>query len=156
MTEGFRRTFDGWLDQRLAAELYLRPQDAAQAATLLDWLPRQSSVRAVLPVYERETGIQGQPSTLSGILDADLYRRHWPLLDAGDEAWTPFFAGDGLMLSEQLARRLGVVKGQRLELQGSQGRWSAPCSPPMPTMAIRAATCCCLRLACGRCGRMPP
>lgn len=126
MTEGFRRTFDGWLDQRLAAELYLRPQDAAQAATLLAWLPRQPSVRAVLPVYERETGIQGQPSTLSGILDADLYRRHWPLLDAGDEAWTPFFAGDGLMLSEQLARRLGVVKGQRLELQGSQGRWSAP------------------------------
>ncbi|WP_282283913.1 FtsX-like permease family protein [Pseudomonas sp. PS02302] len=126
MTEGFRRTFDGWLDQRLAAELYLRPQDAAQAANLLDWLPLQPSVRAVLPVYERETGIQGQPSTLSGILDADLYRRHWPLLDAGDEAWTPFFAGDGLMLSEQLARRLGVVKGQRLELQGSQGRWSAP------------------------------
>ncbi|KXJ32974.1 FtsX-like permease family protein [Pseudomonas sp. HUK17] len=126
MTEGFRRTFDGWLDQRLAAELYLRPQDATQAAALLDWLPRQPSVGAVLPVYELETGIQGQPSTLSGILDADLYRRHWPPLDAGGEAWTPFFAGDGLMLSEQLARRLGVVKGQRVELQGSQGRWSAP------------------------------
>jgi len=126
MTEGFRRTFDGWLDQRLAAELYLRPQDATQAAALLDWLPRQSSVRAVLPVYELETRIQGQPSTLSGIVDADLYRQHWPLLDAKGEAWTPFFAGDGLMLSEQLARRLGVVKGQRMELQGSQGRWSAP------------------------------
>ncbi|MEH3024379.1 MAG: FtsX-like permease family protein [Pseudomonas oryzihabitans] len=126
MTEGFRRTFDGWLDQRLAAELYLRPQDAAQAAALLDWLPGQSSISAVLPVYELETGIQGQPSTVSGIQDADLYRRHWPLLDAGDEAWTPFFNGDGLMLSEQLARRLGVVRGQRVELQGSQGQWSAP------------------------------
>lgn len=126
MTEGFRRTFDGWLDQRLAAELYLRPQDAAQAAALVDWLPGQPQVRAVLPVYELETRIQGQPTTLSGVLDADLYRQHWPLLDADGEVWTPFFAGDGVMISEQLARRLGVVKGQRLELQGSQGRWSAP------------------------------
>ena len=126
MTEGFRRTFDGWLDQRLAAELYLRPQDAAQAVALLDWLPGQPQVRAVLPVYELETAIQGQPTTLSGVQDADLYRQHWPLLDAGGDAWTPFFAGEGVMLSEQLARRLGVAKGQRVELQGSQGRWSAP------------------------------
>lgn len=126
MTEGFRRTFDGWLDQRLAAELYLRPENATQAATLLDWLPRQPSVRAVLPVYELETRLQGQPTTLSGVVDEALYREHWPLLDAGGTAWTPFFAGDGVMLSEQLARRLHLAKGQRIELLGSQGRWSAP------------------------------
>lgn len=126
MTEGFRRTFDGWLDQRLAAELYLRPENATQAATLLDWLPRQPSVRAVLPVYELETRLQGQPTTLSGVVDEALYREHWPLLDAGSAAWTPFFGGDGVMLSEQLARRLHLAKGQQIELLGSQGRWSAP------------------------------
>jgi len=126
MTEGFRRTFDGWLDQRLAAELYVRPLDAHQAAVLGDWLPRQPRVRAVLPVYEQETILQGQPTTLSGVLDDPLYRDHWPLLDAGAEAWNPFFAGDGVMLSEQLARRLKVATGQRLDLQGSHGKWSAP------------------------------
>ncbi|HAC70019.1 MAG TPA: ABC transporter permease [Pseudomonas sp.] len=126
MTEGFRRTFDGWLDQRLAAELYLRPADAKEAAALLDWLPRQPSVRAVLPVYELETRLQGLPTTLSGVVDADLYREHWPLLDAGGDAWTPFFAGEGVMLSEQLARHLQLAKGQPVELLGSQGRWSAP------------------------------
>ena len=126
MTEGFRRTFDGWLDQRLAAELYLRPADAKEAAALLDWLPRQPSVRAVLPVYELETRLQGLPTTLSGVVDADLYREHWPLLDAGGGAWTPFFAGEGVMLSEQLARHLQLAKGQPVELLGSQGRWSAP------------------------------
>jgi len=31
-----------------------------------------------------------------------------------------------VLLSEQLARRLKVTKGQRLQLVGSQGRWSAP------------------------------
>ena len=126
MTEGFRRTFDGWLDQRLAAELYLRPADAKEATALLDWLPRQPSVRAVLPVYELETRLQGLPTTLSAVVDADLYREHWPLLDAGGDAWTPFFAGEGVMLSEQLARHLQLAKGQPVELLGSQGRWSAP------------------------------
>jgi putative ABC transport system permease protein len=126
MTEGFRRTFDGWLDQRLAAELYLRPADAKEATALLDWLPRQPSVRAVLPVYELETRLQGLPTTLSGVVDADLYREHWPLLDAGGDAWTPFFTGEGVMLSEQLARHLQLAKGQPVELLGSQGRWSAP------------------------------
>ena len=126
MTEGFRRTFDGWLDQRLAAELYLRPTDANQAAALQAWLPSQQSVRAVLPVYEQEITLQGQPTTLSGVVDDELYREHWPLLDARAAAWTSFFAGEGVMLSEQLARRLQVTTGQRIELQGSQGRWSAP------------------------------
>lgn len=126
MTEGFRRTFDGWLDQRLAAELYLRPENATQAAALLDWLPRQPSVRAVLPVYELETQLHGQPTTLSGVVDEALYRQHWPLLDAGSDAWTPFFAGEGVMLSEQLARRLHLAKGQQIELTGSRGPWSAP------------------------------
>lgn len=126
MTEGFRRTFDGWLDQRLAAELYLRPLDAQQATVLGDWLPRQPTVRAVLPVYEQEAILQGQLATLSGVVDDSLYRDHWPLLDAGAAAWTPFFAGEGVMLSEQLARRLKVATGQHLDLQGNQGRWSAP------------------------------
>ncbi|WP_295464523.1 FtsX-like permease family protein [uncultured Pseudomonas sp.] len=126
MTEGFRRTFDGWLDQRLAAELYLRPQDDRQGASLLAWLPGQPGVRAALPVHEVETTLQGQPTTLSGVVDDALYRLHWPLLDGSAASWTAFFAGDGVMLSEQLARLLQVAKGQRLELVGSQGRWAAP------------------------------
>lgn len=126
MTEGFRRTFDGWLDQRLAAELYLRPQDDRQAASLLAWLPGQPGVRAVLPVHEVETTLQGQSTTFSGVVDDALYRQHWPLLDGSATTWTAFFAGDGVMLSEQLARRLKVARGQRLELVGNQGRWSAP------------------------------
>ena len=38
MVGSFRATFTGWLDQRLAAELYLTAADVGQADAMVAWL----------------------------------------------------------------------------------------------------------------------
>ncbi|MBD8684378.1 FtsX-like permease family protein [Pseudomonas sp. CFBP 13719] len=125
MTEGFRQTFSGWLEQRLSAELYLRPQHAEQAQALQQWLQRQNEIEQVLPGWEMQIRQQGWPTELAAVIDAPLYREHWPLLEqAAGNPWDTLFSTDSLMLSEQLARRLGVGIGARLALPAAQGRWT--------------------------------
>ncbi|AYC31576.1 FtsX-like permease family protein [Pseudomonas cavernae] len=123
MTEGFRQTFAGWLDQRLAAELYLTPQDPQQALAIGAWLARQPQVSAVLPSWRVELQLQGWPAQLSGILDHPAYRAHWPLLSASPDAWEQLARQQALMLSEQLARRLNLQLGERLSLPTPKGEW---------------------------------
>ncbi len=106
MTEGFRRTFVGWLDQRLSADLYVTPRDTPQALEISAWLSGQPGVDAVLPNWRVDTRLQGWPVQLQGIADHPSYRQHWPLLEQRSDAWTQLAAGQGAMLSEQLARRL--------------------------------------------------
>ena len=52
MTAGFRQTFSDWLEQRLTAELYLNPQNPAQARELHTWLKQQPQLTAVLPNWQ--------------------------------------------------------------------------------------------------------
>ncbi|NQD96540.1 ABC transporter permease, partial [Pseudomonas sp. CrR25] len=124
MTAGFRQTFSSWLDQRLAAELYLTPADARQAQAIEVWLARQPQVRAVLPSWRVELQLQGWPAQLHGIRAHPHYREHWPLLRARPDAWRRLVAEEGLMLSEQLARRLDLQLGERLRLPTPQGEWA--------------------------------
>ena len=123
MTEGFRRTFSAWLDQRLAAELYLTSADAEQAGAIEDWLQRRPEVRALLPSWRVELPVQGWPVELTGIRAHPHYRAHWPLLSASADAWERLAAGEGLLLSEQLARRLDLALGEGLTLATPQGDW---------------------------------
>lgn len=123
MTEGFRQTFTGWLDQRLAAELYVRPRDQAQADAVLAALEAEPSVRATTAVVDLELDVAGGPVELAGIPDDPLYRRHWPLLQARDGPWDALAGGGTLMLSEQLSRRLGVGLGDTVRLATPAGEW---------------------------------
>jgi len=125
MTAGFRQTFSDWLEQRLSAELYINPRDPQQARQLQDWLAQQPQVAAVLPSWQVPLQLQGWPADLYGVIDHPTYRRHWPLLEALDDApWDRLAADDSLMLSEQLARRLKVHLGERLTLATPQGPWT--------------------------------
>ncbi|MGI4836079.1 MAG: FtsX-like permease family protein [Janthinobacterium lividum] len=124
MTEGFRQTFLQWLDQRLSAELYVRPNSASQADAIAQWLNTQPQVRATLPVRDVELRLQGWPASISGVVDDPLYREHWPLLEQTQGAWDSLFTSDSLMLSEQLARHLQVKLGDRLTLPADQGPWA--------------------------------
>jgi putative ABC transport system permease protein len=116
MTEGFRRTFVGWLDQRLSADLYLTPRDTPQALEISGWLKAQPGIDAVLPNWRVETRLQGWPVQVQGIADHPSYRQHWPLLEQRSDAWTQLATGQGVMLSEQLARRLKLGLGDSLTL----------------------------------------
>nr|WP_314494384.1 ABC transporter permease [uncultured Pseudomonas sp.] len=126
MTEGFRRTFTGWLDQRLSADLYLTPRDSEQAEAIDRWLAEQPGVTARLPTWRTELRLQQWPAQVQGIVDAPWYSRHWPLLARRDDAWTQLAAGTGLMLSEQLARRLRVELGDSVELPVANGAAPRP------------------------------
>ena len=116
MTEGFRKTFTGWLDQRLAADLYITPRDSAQGVQINDWLNRQAAINAVLPSWRLELSVQGWPVQVQGIIEHPAYRSRWPLLEHSAQAWERLASGRAVMLSEQLARRLGVQLGDNLQL----------------------------------------
>lgn len=131
MTEGFRRTFTGWLDQRLSADLYLTPRDTAQAVQISDWLARQPVVSAVLPNWRVEWRLQQWPTQVQGIVDHPYYSNHWPLLEKSAGAWEQLAQGRGIMLSEQLARRLQLGLGDALQLP-------EPSPQTMPVVGIYA------------------
>lgn len=124
MTSGFRHTFNNWLEQRLTAELYLNPQNPAQAEQLSSWLAQQPLVQAVLPTWQVAVQLQGWPADVFGVVDDPTYRQHWPLLQAASAPWDQLLQGDSVMLSEQLARRLNVRLGDAIQLPTPQGVWS--------------------------------
>ena len=125
MTAGFRQTFSDWLEQRLTAELYLNPQNPAQARELHTWLKQQPQLTAVLPHWQVAVQLQGWPADVFGVIDHPTYRHHWPLLEAlGDKPWDRLASDDTLMLSEQLARRLKVRLGDHLTIPTPGGPWS--------------------------------
>ncbi|MFS2156930.1 FtsX-like permease family protein [Pseudomonas sp. Pseusp122] len=123
MTSGFRQTFGNWLEQRLSAQLYVSPQTPEQTSAMQQWLGEQPGIQAVLPTWQIPLTLQGWPADLFGIIDHPHYRQHWPLLEsvAGDP-WQQLAAGDSVMLSEQLARRLKITVGDSLPVTSD---WSA-------------------------------
>ncbi|MCD5970257.1 ABC transporter permease [Pseudomonas quasicaspiana] len=125
MTSGFRQTFGNWLEQRLTAELYVTPQNAAQAPEIQAWLVQQPKVSAVLPNRQVSIQLQGWPADLFGVVDHSTYREHWPLLEAASgDPWDQLVQSDSVMISEQLARRLKLRVGESLEIPAPDGQWT--------------------------------
>jgi len=114
MVNSFRATFTGWLDQRLAAELYVTAQDEDQAEELRAFLGERAD--AVLPIRTTEITIGGQKVFLYGVIDNATYRDNWPVLQSVDAVWDRLAAGDGVLINEQLFRRGGHRLGDRLTL----------------------------------------
>lgn len=109
MVGSFRETFTGWLDQRLAAEMYLTTATPEQAAAVTEFL--EPRVAAILPFALIETRYGELPAQLHGLMDHATYRDHWPFLEAADQAWSRMAAGEGVVINEQLARRDGYRLG---------------------------------------------
>ncbi|PTV61956.1 ABC transporter permease [Pseudomonas putida] len=130
MTEGFRKTFVGWLDLRLSADLYVTPRDTAQGLQIVGWLKQQPVASVVLPGWRADMQLQGWPVQVQGIVDHPAYRTRWPLLEQHSRAWQQLASGQGVMLSEQLARRLDLQLGDSLKLPAD--------TPAMPVVGIYA------------------
>ncbi len=94
MVETFSRTFVGWLDGRLAADVYLNAADNTQAAEIKAWLRQRPEVEAILPGGRADAQIGGAPVEILGIADHATYRDHWPLLQSTANAWTRLRTGD--------------------------------------------------------------
>ncbi len=123
MVSSFRLTFVGWLDQRLASELYITARDDAQGAQLAEWLAPRT--RAVLPIRYGETRISGLPARVYGIVDHSTYRDHWPLIASGPAVWDRVSEGAGVLINEQLARSDDIWPGDSVALAPG---WSMPIS----------------------------
>ena len=116
MVSSFRQTFTGWLDQRLAAELYVRGRDAGEAGRLQTFLASRSD--AVLPIWHTTRNYDGQPIQLYSVNDHPTYRENWPTLALADDAWSRLADGKGVFINEQMARRGNLWPGDALNLPG--------------------------------------
>ncbi len=123
MVETFSRTFLGWLDGRLAADVYVSASDNARAVAIRSWLRERSEVEAILSGGRAETQIDGQPVELLGLPDHALYREHWPLLETAPRAWTQLVPGNAAFISEQLSRKLNVRLGDVVQIPAPGGTW---------------------------------
>ncbi|MDP5085731.1 MAG: FtsX-like permease family protein [Yoonia sp.] len=115
MVSSFRLTFTDFLDQRLASELYVRTDDAAQAAGLIGFA--KDRVDAILPIQSTQTTVAGQPTEVFGARDHATYRDFWVFLQSTDDAWGTTFAGRTVLINEQLSRRAGLDVGDTMTLQ---------------------------------------
>ncbi len=116
MVASFRSTFTGWLDQRLASELYLTTRSASEAETITAWL--QPRVDAVLPIVTTEATLIDQPGNIYGVADHATYRDNWPLLAAAPGVWDSIASGKAVLINEQLARRTDLGLGDPVSLPG--------------------------------------
>ena len=114
MVGSFRATFAEFLDQRLAPELYIETADDAQARAVEALLaPR---IRAVLPLASVEIEVEGIPAELNLARPDPTYPENWRLLRAAERPWERLAAGEGVLISEQLARRAGLSLGDPVRL----------------------------------------
>jgi putative ABC transport system permease protein len=124
MVESFSRTFIGWLDGRLAADVYVNAANDTQATEIKAWLRERPEVEAILPGGRADAQMDGAPIEILGLADHATYRDHWPLLEATSNAWTRLRPGDAGLVSEQLARRLKLGIGDRIEVPAPGGSWT--------------------------------
>jgi putative ABC transport system permease protein len=124
MVESFSKTFTGWLDGRLAADIYLNASDDAQAAEIKAWLHRRPEVEAVLPGGRADVQIDGWPVEILGFADHATYRDRWPLLQSTVDVWDRVRNGDAALISEQLSRRIKLGLGDRIQAPAPAGNWS--------------------------------
>jgi len=120
MVSSFRQTFVGWLDQRLAAEVYVTARDEAEAARLRQWFPHHA--RAVLPIWSTEGEISGQDVRIFGVADDATYRDHWPLISGAPATWDEIASGKGALVNEQFWRSGKASPGAEIEMPGG---WKA-------------------------------
>ncbi len=114
MVSSFRQTFVGFLDQRLAAELYVSAQNPGQAADLQRFL--EARVDAVLPVQSVSRQLMGMPVAIYGNRPHATYRDNWQFLQAVPDVWQKIAEGKALIVNEQFFRRAGLQLGQELAI----------------------------------------
>jgi len=125
MVEGFRRTFVQWLDERLVAEVYLEAANASAARRIEAWLEKRPEISAILPSIRTQTRIAGWPAEVVGLRPQETYRRHFQMLSSAENAWDEVRSGEGALVSEQLAQRLGLTLGSSLSIPIGDNIWRA-------------------------------
>ena len=114
MVSSFRLTFAGFLDQRLAPELFIEVDSADESAELAAYLLKKNL--EVLPLLAASRKIAGQPVRLFGIRVSPTYRDSWVFLSTTPDAWDRVELGVAAVINEQLARRAELWVGDNVEI----------------------------------------
>ena len=114
MVSSFRLTFTGFLDQRLAPELFIEVDTADQSAALEAYLTEQGL--EVLPLLNVSQSVAGQPARVFGVEVGPTYRDNWVFLAARPDAWDRVAAGRAVVVNEQLARRADLWVGDAVDV----------------------------------------
>lgn len=114
MVSSFRLTFEAFLDQRLAPELFVQVETEAQALSI-EGLP-VALVSEVLPLRSVEARVMGQDATVFGVRVGKTYQQDWQLLSHVPDPWQTVQTGQGAVINEQLSYRLEIGAGDLLEL----------------------------------------
>lgn len=109
MVSSFRLTFTGFLDQRLASELYVSATDAVQAKAIAGL--EGGPVAEVLPILSIDRDVAGLPAQIYGARNHATYRDNWQFLRAVPGVWVTLARGEGVLVNEQLYRRAGLDLG---------------------------------------------
>ncbi len=123
MVEGFRRTFTGWLDERLVAEIYYEAATPLDAREIENWSRQDKDIVAILPVWRSKTRIGDWPVEVMGMTPHATYSEHFPLNDALPDVWRLLHEEDAALVSEQLARRLNLSPGDSFDLPTTGDVW---------------------------------
>ena len=114
MVSSFRLTFVGFLDQRLAPELFAQVESAEQSAKLEAYLTAQGI--EILPLRSAPAQIEGRPAQVFGVRVGPTYRDNWAFLDADALAWDRVAQGEAIIANEQLARRANLWVGDSVQI----------------------------------------
>ena len=125
MVSSFRLTFVGFLDQRLASELYVTAADPAQAQAIMDLAGREAD--AILPLLSADMTVAGMPAQVYGARDHATYRDNWRFLRAVPDVWDRLARGEGVLINEQLFRRAALDLGAMVPMANA---------PALPVLGI--------------------
>ncbi|MEM7632263.1 MAG: ABC transporter permease [Pseudomonadota bacterium] len=114
MVSSFRLTFVAFLDQRLAAELYVRLDDPAEAAALAPIMAANAD--EVLPLLRSDASVEALPAQILGVRVGPTYRDNWVFLSTTSDAWDGVAASGAVITNEQFARRAGLWVGDTVTL----------------------------------------
>ncbi|MEL6806455.1 MAG: FtsX-like permease family protein [Pseudomonadota bacterium] len=114
MVSSFRLTFVGFLDQRLAPELFVQVDNAEQSAALEAYLMAQDI--EILPLRSAPAQIEGRPARVFGVRVGPTYRDNWAFLAADSDAWDRVARGEAVIANEQLARRSDMWVGDSVRI----------------------------------------
>ena len=116
MVSSFRLTIIGYLDQLLAAELYVGVETTMEADAL-EAFARSESIET-LPFITTTWKTQGQKVLLMGTRVGNTHRETWRFVESGASPWDRVAGGEAVIVNEQYARRFNTWPGDIVELPG--------------------------------------
>ncbi|MFV0447265.1 MAG: ABC transporter permease [Vibrio sp.] len=120
MVGSFRETTDSWLNQRLAADMYLYPTNNS-ASMISGWLTNQADVQEVWWRWERE--FPSNKGTLQVVSTGDSESESNSLtVKLGiPNYWHYLHHSKGIMISESMAIKMNLKPGDKVDLSEPLG-----------------------------------